>query len=1083
MSNRTTRRSASPVRSLRTQDSATFDEQHEIALAEFKEHRKTYTRKIAHEPVVRGPVPREPTPRERKFVLVDALTAKLRNKSPTCGFKYEHDLERLYMTASFKQSLEPPSVNGNILEDKLLRIFYILLELGYPQLTELFHNQGLDDTHLPLDERTLSSRINSRVLEDELGMHDVDFYRSFCDLQRDWCPMVFELEMGRASTDQIVPLYMKEPIQPHRDDRPPPESNARLWKVDVPEELIGPKLRKTLIDSLWREQDVKTGLVDSDGKELTQMCRCYRFALKQFRSDRKSAFDRERKIFYALGPQKGLIQYIGWYDEKDQDGQQLYNIVLECGDFDLYTAFRNQAPPVSPPEIKGFYQGMLDVSEALYKIHQLKTGNFFYDVWHADVKPENILRVQECFKLADPGEAHIRLASGGGGPARAVVTGGTRVYGSPEKAAYIDNHATAPASIPQNSDVWSLGCVFSVAATYVVLGPQGVLQYDKIRRHTPRASQQANFDGINGAFHDGNRVLKVVTEWHEYLRSATRRTDAFTADVLTMVDEHMLVTPEKERWDAKQVESHLRDLLNDPKLQACPVPDTIESILQEIDLQAEQYELSIHDSSRVDSVRTRRSLQAIQASCVDFKSADELLNMPVLPTAQRSEQRTNNAQKAVQTREKPLGQTVLPRAASDRTLTAESSGQSHTFPRLSTGDASASESAFADAATGPMVRPPPMTMWQVEDQLEKIGKQKTLASFRHGLRSQPVSVKGVIDGYDDLKPYYKNRDIIYLVDNGSSMLDHWGEAKYLLRVLVWRSLGYDDDGMELYFTDPKTTAKVSRRKTQIVENFMSAMDQAKPRPRGRGEHRTHLLLKLSDIVNDYASKKYNSAIREKAKTIIIFTDGVWEDQGEVETTIENWYDRLRMRSLHTSSNSTHQDQAVRADTPQGIREASSSHFAESRPITFQFVAFGHDAEGIDRMKRLDDNFQNTCYPDLIDMEPSNGDVYKMFLGSLDSRWDTQENTVNAMPSTPIYSPPSFHGSASRSRAGTRTSGPLPSPMSLPSPQDNWQGTEEPQTASGGVTIWPYQPQSSTQSHQSNMQSSSDGTPPHGLFRD
>ena len=30
--------------------------------------------------------------------------------------------------------------------------------------------------------------------------------------------------------------------------------------------------------------------------------------------------------------------------------------------------------------------------------------------WHGDIKPENILEVQQCFKLADAGDARIRRA-------------------------------------------------------------------------------------------------------------------------------------------------------------------------------------------------------------------------------------------------------------------------------------------------------------------------------------------------------------------------------------------------------------------------------------------------------------------------------------------------------------------------------------------------------------------------------------------------------------------------------------------------------------------------------------------------
>lgn len=51
--------------------------------------------------------------------------------------------------------------------------------------------------------------------------------------------------------------------------------------------------------------------------------------------------------------------------------------------------------------------------------------------WHADIKPENILRVGDRFKLADPGEALFVIAQGESEPAGAFITGGTRTYGKP----------------------------------------------------------------------------------------------------------------------------------------------------------------------------------------------------------------------------------------------------------------------------------------------------------------------------------------------------------------------------------------------------------------------------------------------------------------------------------------------------------------------------------------------------------------------------------------------------------------------------------------------------------------------------
>jgi hypothetical protein len=65
------------------------------------------------------------------------------------------------------------------------------------------------------------------------------------------------------------------------------------------------------------------------------------------------------------------------------------------------------------------------------------------------------------------------------------------------------------------------------------------------------------------------------------------------------------------------------------------------------------------------------------------------------------------------------------------------------------------------------------------------------------------------------------------------------------------------------------------------------------------------------------------------------------------------------------------------------------------------------------------------YSDLIDTEPSYGDVYKMLLGSLDSNVDSIVNGAN-LPTTPIASPQSeghrmsFTYTASESSKGAYT---------------------------------------------------------------
>lgn len=58
------------------------------------------------------------------------------------------------------------------------------------------------------------------------------------------------------------------------------------------------------------------------------------------------------------------------------------------------------------------------------------------------------------------------------------LDGGTETFGAPERHAGIIKTLDP---VAQTIDIWSLGCVFSIAATWVVLGYQGIRQYNWMR--------------------------------------------------------------------------------------------------------------------------------------------------------------------------------------------------------------------------------------------------------------------------------------------------------------------------------------------------------------------------------------------------------------------------------------------------------------------------------------------------------------------------------------------------------------------------------------------------------------------------
>lgn len=127
--------------------------------------------------------------------------------------------------------------------------------------------------------------------------------------------------------------------------------------------------------------------------------------------------------------------------------------------------------------------------------------------------------------------------------------------GAPEKTSYLTGDSDKPAKILQSSDVWSLGCVFSAAATYVVLGHHGIHQYDQLRRLAT--------DFRSDAFHDSKNVLKEIFDWHNFLRASVRKSDRLTSQIIDVVEKHMMVISAENRWHADRVSETLESLLRD----------------------------------------------------------------------------------------------------------------------------------------------------------------------------------------------------------------------------------------------------------------------------------------------------------------------------------------------------------------------------------------------------------------------------------------------------------------------------------------------------------------------------------------
>lgn len=111
--------------------------------------------------------------------------------------------------------------------------------------------------------------------------------------------------------------------------------------------------------------------------------------------------------------------------------------------------------------------------------------------------------------------------------------------------------------VSQSIDTWSFGCVLSVAATWIVLGFQGIRQYEQLRQLAPANCKNGE---THDRFHDGFNVLPEIRKWHDYLRGHLRSSDTTTELVLVLIENELLQADLKKRPDSEELCKKLQEI-------------------------------------------------------------------------------------------------------------------------------------------------------------------------------------------------------------------------------------------------------------------------------------------------------------------------------------------------------------------------------------------------------------------------------------------------------------------------------------------------------------------------------------------
>ena len=162
---------------------------------------------------------------------------------------------------------------------------------------------------------------------------------------------------------------------------------------------------------------------------------------------------------------------------------------------------------------------------------------------------------------------------------------------------------------------------------------------------------------VGDYFHDGREVLLDVRSWHNVLRSALRKTDSVTSQVLELVEQKMLLGNPELRIKAKGICTELKYILSRSREEPRNIiPEIIMKSLLDVE----------DEAADPISIGTIRQLEQALTSSHDRQNRkSKMLTLPIMKTTHRSEY-LESALKQIASDviyESPMEQRVTPAAS------------------------------------------------------------------------------------------------------------------------------------------------------------------------------------------------------------------------------------------------------------------------------------------------------------------------------------------------------------------------------------------------------------------------------------
>lgn len=634
--------------------------------------------------------------------------------------------------------------------------------------------------------------------------------------------------------------------------------------------------------------------------------------LKTYTGERyHQEYNNEKSALMALqsNPSEHIVTYYGSFQQGDRR-----SLILEYVDGgNLLEFMRYNRPPTSQEDIHDFWTSLVNVLQGVFRVHQITNHDEHaaeYRIVHEDLKPDNILlqkgksKFKFRSKIADFGCSHIRSVNRGEEDRLADDQHGHPTYSAPETTHHQRWMETGPNRISSAADIWSMGCILSEVAAWVVLGEPGRQEYAKERRNEIRNFHTFKGSNYSDCFHNGSEALVAVRAMHDRIAKSRQPSDNVTPDILDIVEKKMLVWNPVERWEAKSLMERFQQIL--AERDSADPPSTPEKHADD---------RSADHLARLtsDSLDIAEKLGALQVSTPERPAPTPLTNSRPLSGSSMSSGGSANSP---------------PQSASlDQVLTRSSSR----LKRLKSLRLS-SFLSVSSASSSTIKSPSPTSATRTGTPQDNYLSISDVINYREDRKNKRPVKPRVDELIGQLRTNLSARDHIFFIEDSVSMEKHIELVQRTFVVLSYLAKQIDTNDIELVFSSRPSTVHKNNHTTPLIEK----LEQHKfEQVQGMMENHLGEFIEKNIVRRLPRSPLPNRQVLASKKpiSIFIFTDGCWgpdlPDAAGVENPIRNLMEEINKRSLNRTQ------------------------------VMIQFIRFGDDPDGKRYLKILDDFGQPT----------------------------------------------------------------------------------------------------------------------------